>query len=135
MATTSSTTVNYCLAFKSILKQLAASSPQGQWLIVNYDDDSDRNMLAHYLHICYSELEAFLQNISIYYFVGSNIKVNCPLMSEFAELIKNVEYTPVQSYHVMVAIDPSTTLFELEHIEAILGHLPSLSNSTWLIKG
>jgi len=69
MATNSSTTVNYRLAFKSIIEQLAASSPQGRWLIVNYDDDSDPNMLAHYLHICYNELEALLQKIGIYYFL------------------------------------------------------------------
>jgi len=58
------------------------------------NDDSDPNTQAHYLHICYTELEVLLCKIDLFYMTRGIIKVNQHLaMSEFFKGIDNVEYT------------------------------------------
>jgi len=67
---------------------------------VNHNDDSDPNMLAHYLHICYTDLEVLLRKIDLFYMAGGIVKVNCLAMSAFFKDIVNVEYT-----HQKIAYD------------------------------
>jgi len=60
----------------------------------NHNDDSDCNMLAHYLvHICYTELEGLLQKIGVFYVARGIVKVNSLVISAFFRGADNVEYT------------------------------------------
>jgi len=93
MATKSKLAVNYSSAFEAILAHFASTTKQGRWFIINHQDDTDPNTLAHFLHLIYEELDAILKEIGVIVQVGQIYKFIPRAMSDFLHWTEHVEFT------------------------------------------
>jgi len=93
MATLSSTAINYGRALQAIITKIANREPQGRWFIINHEEEDDPNTLAHFLHLCYTELEALLKEIGVFYMSGTCTRVDRQAMADLWQQTETVEYT------------------------------------------
>jgi len=93
MATLSSTAINYSHALRAIIGKIANHAPQGRWFVINHDEEDDPNTLVHFLHLCYTKLEALLKKIGVFYMSGTQTRVDCQAMADLWKQTENMEYT------------------------------------------
>ncbi len=97
MATLSSKAINYSHALQTIVTKIANHEPQGRWFLINHEEEDDPNTLVHFLPLCYTELEALLKEIGVFYMSGTHTRVDWQAMANLWQQTKIVEYTVSKS--------------------------------------